>query len=256
MEMNVKDVVNLLLSRIKLIILITLLGTAAGFCLAKFVMPLQYTSSIKIYVKNSTTAASDGATYQDLTAAKSLAETYIVILNDDSVYEEVSDRLIADYDVKDLGNYFTVKKDDAGKEYIPTSELKDIVSITAINNTEVLQISCTCEVPKFAADVCTYIFDITPDLIKRVTQAGSVEIVSEAKVPTVPSGPNIKLITMIGCFAGLAVAIALVIIMNYFDNAVTGGDEIKARFNVPILAEIPDIFMDEKGAGKYAKYSK
>lgn len=250
MEMNVKDIVNLLLSRIKLIILITLLCTAAGFCVAKFVLPLQYTSSIKIYVKNTAASNSDNVSYQDLTAAKSLAETYIVILNDTSVYEAVSDKLIADYDTKDLVNYFTVAKDDDGKEYIPTSEIQDIVTISSVNNTEVLQVSCTCEVPRFAADICTYISDIAPDLITRVTQAGSVETISDAKIPTSPSGPNISLITIIGFVIGLAVSIILVIIMDYFDNAVTSGEDVKARFNVPILAEIPDIFMDEKGAGK------
>ncbi|MBO5449564.1 MAG: lipopolysaccharide biosynthesis protein [Ruminococcus sp.] len=257
MEMNVKDIVNLLLSRIKLILLITVLCTAAGFCFAKFVLPLKYTSSIKIYVKSTNSAAAtEGISYSEITAAKSLASTYIVILDDRSVYEEVSKRLIQDYDTKDLANYFTIKKDDDGNEYIPEGQLQSIVNISSVNDTEVLQVSCTSEVPKFAADICTYISDLAPDLIKRVTQAGSVETVSPAKVPVSPSGPNLKLITMVGCLAGLVISIALVIIMDYFDNAVTGGEEIKARFNVPILAEIPDIFMDEKGAGKYAKYSK
>lgn len=256
-EITIKDVINILLSRIKLIILITVLCTAGAFCFAKFVMPLEYTSSVKIYVKNSTANSDNvGINYSDLTAAKSLAETYIVILDDNVVYEYAAERLIEDYDIDDLKGYFNVRQDEEKNYYIRPQEIKSLVSMSAVNNTEVIQITCTSEVPGFSADICTYISEFAPDHLKRVTQAGSVEPVSDAEVPAFPSGPNVKLITLLGFIAGLVVSVILVFIMNTFDNAVAGGEDIKARFDIPVLAEIPDIYMDEKGAGKYAKYIK
>lgn len=256
-ELSIQDIISILLGGIKFIIIVTLLCTIGAWGVSKFVLPLEYTSSVKIYVKNSTTANDNaGVNYNDLVAAKSLAETYIVIMDDNAVYDHVSDRLIEDYALDDLEQYFNIRKDKEGNEYISPNQIRDMVSMSAVNNTEVIRVTCTSEVPSFSADICTYIYDYSRDLLKRVTQASSIENVSDAEIPVLPSGPNVKLITLLGFAAGLAISVIIVFIMNSLDNAVTDGEEIKARFNIPVLAEIPDIFMDEKGAGKYAKYIK
>ena len=257
---SLQEIFSILLSKLKFIILITIFATALAFCVAEFILPVKYTSDVKIYVKNtdsSTTANGQaGINNNDLIAAKSLVETYIVILDDNSVYEKVSEKLLGDYEVSDLEKYFTILKDDEGKDYIPSEEIQSLVTMSAVNQTEVLQISCTSRVPQISADICTYISDIAPSLIKRVTQAGSVETISPAKVPVKPSAPNKKMVTAVGGLLGLIVSVAIVFIMHFADNAIKSGEDVKARFGVPVLAEIPDIFMEEKGAGKYAKYSK
>jgi capsular polysaccharide biosynthesis protein len=110
-------------------------------------------------------------------------------------------------------------------------------------------------VPKFSADICTYISDLAPEIIKRTTKAGSVETVSPAKVPETASGPNIPRYLLLGMVAGLAVSVAIAMISSFLDNTVKSGEELRDRFGVPVLAEIPDIFMDSKGgSSKYGKY--
>ena len=250
-EIDLRDILGIIMARIWLILLITLLCTVAGFCLAKFVLPPQYTSSVKIYVKNLGTTDGNNISYQDQMASKSLASTYIVILDDVSVYEEISDRLLNDYAEEDLARFFTIRVDEDNKKYIPTDEISRLVNISSVNDTEVIQVSCTCEVPKFSAEICTYISDIAPDLIKRVMQAGSVETVSDARVPMNPSGPSVRNYTVLGFAVGFVISAALVFILYFTDNAVTTGEDIKNKFNVPVLAEIPDIFMDEKGGTRY-----
>ncbi|WP_295156153.1 YveK family protein [uncultured Ruminococcus sp.] len=256
-EISIQEILGILLAHIRMIIIITLLAGIAGYSYAKFVLPLQYTSSIKIYVTNGSRSDEDQnqINAQDLNTARSLAATYIVILDDTIVYEKISDRLIEDYDIEDLKNYFTISINDEGKEYIPTGQIKRLISISAINNTEVLQVTVTSQVPKFSADICTYISDIAPEIIMRTTKAGSVETVSPPKVPTGPSGPNIPRYLLLGMIAGFALAVGISIVSSFFDNTVKSGEELKDRFGVPVLAEIPDIFMDTKGgSNKYGKY--
>lgn len=259
-EISLQDILNIVLGRIKMIILLTVLLGAAGYCVAKFVKPPMYTSSIKIYVTGSNLENRDnqtGLSLQEQQAAKNLAATCIVILDDVSVYEAISDKLIEDYAVEDLANYFSVRESidpvtGESKLYIPTGQIKRLINITAINNTEVLQVTCTTQVPKFSADICMYISELAPSLITRTVRAGSVETVSEARVPTAPSGPSVTRYTALGAFAGMALAVFIAFVLSFLDNTVSSGEDIKERFNVPVLAEIPDIFMDEKGgSGKY-----
>jgi capsular polysaccharide biosynthesis protein len=258
-EISIQEIMGILLAHIKMIIIITVIAGIAGYSYAKFVLPLQYTSSIKIYVTNGTklpdAVDANQINAQDLTTARSLAATYIVILDDALMYESISDRLLADYEEEDLKNYFTISVDDKGKEYIPAGQIKRLISISAVNNTEVLQVTVTSQVPKFSADICTYISDFAPEIITRTTKAGAVETVSPARVPTSPSGPNIPRFLLLGMVGGLAISIGIALVSTFFDNTVKSGEEIKERFGVPVLAEIPDIFMDEKGgSSKYGKY--
>ncbi|MBQ8966177.1 Wzz/FepE/Etk N-terminal domain-containing protein [Ruminococcus sp.] len=257
-EISIQEILGILLSHIKMILVITILAAVAGYSFAKFVLPLQYTSSIKIYVTNGSrnTNAEGGAQIngQDLSASRSLAATYIVILDDTSVYEAISDRLLKDYEIEDLKYYFSVLMDDEGKEYIPASQIKRLITVAAVNNTEVLQVTVTSEVPSISARICTYMSEIAPEIITRTTKAGSVETVSPAKVPTGPSGPNITRYMLLGLIAGLALSVAIALVTSFFDNTIKTGEDLKERFGVPVLAEIPDIFMDEKGGG--SKYGR
>ncbi|MCR5542417.1 MAG: lipopolysaccharide biosynthesis protein [Ruminococcus sp.] len=257
-EISIQEILGILLGHIKMIIIVTLLAGIAGYSYAKFVLPLQYTSSIKIYVTNnnmSDTNDNNQINAQDLNTARSLATTYIVILDDALMYESISDRLLQDYNEEDLDNYFTIAVDDNNKHYIPSSQIKKLINIAAVNNTEVLQVTVTSQVPKFSADICTYISELAPKVIQRTTKAGSVETVSPPKVPTSPSGPNIPRYLLLGLVAGLAVSVGISFVATFLDNTVKSGEELRDRFGVPVLAEIPDIFMDSKGgSSKYGKY--
>lgn len=257
-EISIQEILGILLGHIRMIIVVTVLAGIAGFSYAKFVLPLQYTSSIKIYVTNNNMSDANDANQinaQDLNTARSLATTYIVILDDALLYESISERLLQDYNEEDLKNYFTISSDENGKSYIPTGQIKRLINIAALNNTEVLQVTVTSQVPKFSADICTYISELAPKVIQRTTKAGSVETVSPAKVPTSPSGPNIPRYLLLGMIAGLAVSVGISFIATFLDNTVKSGEELRDRFGVPVLAEIPDIFMEGKGgSSKYGKY--
>lgn len=253
-EINLKELFSLLLSKIQFIILITVLGAAAAFAYAKIFLPVEYTSSVSIYVKNtgaqSGEAANGEATQTGITAAKLLAEAYLVILDDDVVYDQVSEMLLNDYAPADLKNYFSLKETD-GEYSIPAEQIRNMVEISSVNETEVIKIQTTTESAQISADICTYISDIAPDLLTRVTKAGSVETIGKAKVPDAPSSPNVKKITVIGALLGMVASAAAIIIINLLDNRISSADDIRQRYSIPVLAEIPDMETDAKEAAKY-----
>ncbi|MBR1724356.1 MAG: lipopolysaccharide biosynthesis protein [Ruminococcus sp.] len=244
MEIDLRDIFYLLLSKLPFIILITVIATIAGFAYAKMVMPVKYTSSVSIYVNNANENAmqeQDRANAADIQASKALASTYIVILNDDIVYDEVSEMLFEEYDIRDLEKVFTVAYNDS-EPYISANQIRSLVSISSVNDTEVIQITATTENASLAADICTNIAEIAPELLTRVTKAGSVETIGYAKVPTAPSAPNVKRVTAIGMLLGLVLSVAIVIISDLLDSRIKTAEDFKKRFGeIPVLAEIPDL---------------
>lgn len=254
MEINLSDLFYLLLSKLPFIILLAILGTIGGFSIAKLVLPVKYTSSVSIYVNNYSAAneiAEEGKiNATDIQTSKALANTYIVILQDDIVYDEVSKRLVRDYEVSDLAKIFNISYDE-GEPYISAQQIRSLVSISAINDTEVISITTTSENPELSADICFYISDIAPELLTRTTKAGSVETIGSAKIPNAPSSPNVKRVTIIGLLLGGVLGVAIVIISDMLDNTVIVGEDLKKAFeNIPVLAEIPDL-MDTKGGTRY-----
>ena len=104
-EIDLLEILYLLLGKLPFIILLTVLGVFGGFAIAKLMLPVKYTSDVSIYVNNSimgTTDYTEKASTQDIMASKQLATTYIVILDNDEVYDEVSNRLLEEHHVEDL----------------------------------------------------------------------------------------------------------------------------------------------------------
>ena len=58
-EISVQEILGILLAHIRLIVIVTVVAGVAGYSYAKFVLPLQYTSSIKIYVTNGVRNSND-----------------------------------------------------------------------------------------------------------------------------------------------------------------------------------------------------
>lgn len=254
-EVNLSEIFYLLLSKLHFIILLAIIGAVGGFSVAKLLMPVKYSSSISIYVTNSdknvVNQSGGTITSADLAASQALASTYIVILEDDIVYEEVSELLLRDYEESDLRKIFSISYKD-GEPSISAGQIKDLVSISSVNNTEVISIAATTENPQLSADICTYIASIAPELLTRVTNAGSVESIGTAKVPSAPSSPNVKKITVLGILLGFIIAVGVIVISYLVDNRIKLSDDFKRRIeNIPVLAEIPSMSESDKGGNGY-----
>lgn len=250
--MTFQDMLAVLIMRIKFIILIAVLGGVSAFCVSEFLITKKYQSSVQIYVKSTAdTSATGDINATQISTAKSLAETYIIILNDNTVYERIADRFSDEYEPEKLNGRVPMIKNDKGELQISPSYIKSCVSIAAVNESEILQISAQTEYPQISADICNYMVDVAPDILRRVTKAGSVEEISAPKVPTAPSSPNVKKNTAAGVLAGIVLSIAFVLLHRYFNNRVIGASDIKERYGVSVLAEIPSFeIKTTKGAYK------
>ena len=250
-EIDLVELLGALLKRIKFIIFITVLFGGLAFSYAKFVLPLQYTSNISMYVKNSDNNANDQVAIGDINASKSLVSTYIVILQNDAVIDKIGDAILKEYGADDLSDYLAIEYDDDDNPHVVTSSLRNCISLAAEKDTEVMLISVTTKSAALSVSICNAMEDIGPEEIKRVTQAGSVQVIGNAKYPTGPSGPNTKKYLLIGLVLGFVLSAGIVIVGKLLDTTIRTGDDIKARFDFPILGEIPDIEAKETKGGYY-----
>ena len=245
--MTMQDLITLVLSKIKII------AGIAGFSCASYVMPVKYATNVRMYVKSSTNINTAGETNTaEIATAQKLAETYIIVLQDITTYEKISEKFSEDYDMEQLEGKVPLEENKAtGEIWVSPSYIQSCVSISSVEETEVLNISATTEIPQIAVDICNYMTEVAPDVLMRVVKAGSVEAINEPKLPTSPVSPNVKKISAIGAMAGMLLTIAVIVLIKFLNNRVSTGAEVKAKFDVAILAEIPTFTKKiKKGAYK------
>lgn len=70
-------------------------------------------------------------------------------------------------------------------------------------------------------------------------QAGRIQPLDRAAVPSRPSSPNIGITMLLASLGGLALGLLLVGARHVFDDAVTSADTLVERANLPLLGTIP-----------------
>lgn len=218
-EIDLKALVNIFRKRWAWIAASTVAGFLILLMVSLFMLPRKYTSSVSLYVNNLTSVSLTGdVNINDINASQKLVDTYIVILQDDDVLQQVADQLSTPMTV---------------------GELSGAISMQSVNQTEVLQISAETVSPELSAEICNTLAEIAPSVLQRVVKAGSVEVIGSAKAPRHASSPNVKLNSLLGALIGLALSVGASIVIYLLDNTVKGEEDLKARLDVPVLGEIP-----------------
>lgn len=253
--LDLKEIIQILWRKAAWIAVAAIICALVSFGVSKYMIAPQYTSAVSLYVNNSTESQNLSAVnINDINASQKLVNTYIVILQDDEVLQQVIDRLTKEYTVSSLEKVLPFSEIDGERVLQTETFRKDILKMSAINNTEVLKIEAETRNPVLSARICTILTEVAPEVLSRVVKAGSVEVIGAAKPESKPSSPNVLLNTMIGFLAGGVISVLAVLLIDLLDNTVKGEDELKKRFNIPVLGEIPDFSMASKGG--YREYGK
>ncbi len=239
-EKNTKDyyvvdlahVVKVVWQRIWVVALVSAITTVLGFSVAAFAIAPTYSSSVMLYVNNSSFNVGDlgfSISSSELTAAQSLAKTYTVLLKNADTLE----RLI----------------DETGVNYT-WEEIYDMIESGPVNETEVMQVTVTCGDPYEAQKIANGIATILPQRIAEIVEGASMEVVDSARVDTDKVAPSITLYTAVGFLVGVLLSMASLIVMALLDNTIHDEEYVIKTYGYPILAQVPNLV--DGGTKKYS----
>ncbi len=236
-RIDVLKILNGMVKRIGFIIIAMLLCGAMAFSWAAFIISPLYESTVLMYVNNS--SFSVGATNfsissSEITAAKSLVDTYIVILKTRMTLNEVISTGDLDYAYEDL---------------------LEMIKAESVSGTEVFSVTVTSKDPQEAEHIANTIGLVLPDKIADVVEGSSVRIVDYAVVPAKKSSPSISKYTMVGLILGLVISCAAVAVAEIRDDKIHSEEYLLTNYkNIPLLSVIPDL-LEKKGNGYHSYYN-
>ena len=229
-EIDLLKLAQVLLKKARFIIVITLLVAIAAFGITYYFITPQYTATAMMYVNNSSISVGTSLSISsaELTAAKSLVDTYIVILKSRTTLEEI------------------IEKDDLEYSY---EQLYEMIDSEAVNSTEIFNVDVTSTDPQEAEKIANTVAEILPDRIASIVDGSDVRIVDYAVIPSERTSPSYTLNTVIGALVGFVLAAAVVILRYLFDDQIHEEDYLTQTYpGIPLLAVVPDMLSsDNKG---------
>ena len=212
-----------------LCVTITLLFTIVGYLVSAFLLSEEFTATSRlIVVQQQNPDATQQITYNDVQLSQKLVNTYSEIIKSEAVLDQVSQNLNIIYDYEDLKNMLTV---------------------ASVNNTEVFDVSITSNDPKLSADITNEIVDVFREDIKDIMNVSNITVLNEAKVPSEKSGPSNIKNAAIGFVAGFMISGLIVVIKTLKDTKIKTEEEVRAIFDYPIIGVIPNVDLSKYNKG-------
>ena len=230
-QITISDLLQMFLHHIKLIIAVTLLGGLLAFLYVSFMVTPIYTTSALIIVQN-------GNTFDIQSSSGSNNTT----LNGEKVNtaDITSSQMLANT----CATLFTVDPDM--RSIISGAN----ISINNVENSYFLRINSSSSDPQTAANIANLVANTAPEVFKKYFgDAGKVDTVDEASVPSRPSSPDVKRYALIGLLIGLILSLVISFLIEIVDTTIKPGDDLYKQYEIPVFAEILD-FDSEGGVKK------
>lgn len=213
-----------------------ILGAGVFVYSAYFIAPM-YESEATMYVNNNDIdigSTSVSISSGELMARQKLVDTYIVILKSRTTLNKVKSELGLDYSY---------------------GRLKNMISASSVNNTEIFSIRVKSDDPEEAMKIANSAAGVLKDNISQIVDGSSARIIDYAVINNNKVSPSVARNTVFGFLIGAVIACIIIIIRAMTDTIIRDEEYLSETYNLPILAAIPDLLHMQEKSEQYSSYS-
>lgn len=244
-SINILEVLKDFLHKWWIVLIASVVGACALFIYTFFTTEQKYTATAKMYVNNSSVSSSisdvldsvQSISSGNLQASRTLVSSYAVIMKTHLILDDV------------------LNTAETEEEYT-YDQLVNMISVGAVNNTEVCYISITCANSSDAKLLANTTLHVFKDQIGGIINGSSAKIVDYA-VETTPVSRGFTKMALIGFAVGFVLSLVVIFLVDfYISDTFQDSDALKQCLpdDIPVLSVIPDT--DTSNTGKYGYYKK
>ena len=234
-ELDLRELFNMFWSKKIEIVIITLIFVIIGGVYSFMFTTPKYKSSTTLVLatlndttigKTTTAASGDAITQTELTLNSNLVSTYSELVKSKSVLREV----ISNLNLNDINE----------------DQLKKNVSVTAVKDTELIEISVSSTNSTYPSKIANEIAKVFTAKVAEIYNINNVHVVDKAEVSKTPYNINHIKDIIIFAFIGVVISAAKILLMNMLDNTVKTEQDIEHATGMMVLAQIPRINENNK----------
>ena len=216
-EIDLKELFEFMKNKISILIIITVSICLIGSIYGLFIQKPMYSSYTSVILGSSEGTSSTVLTQNDLTMAKNLVDTYAQIVKSRRVLDQVIDELKLDITYEELYNKITV---------------------TALNNTEIIKIAVNDRDAIKAKNIANVTAEYFTEEIVNLYNMNNVNILDKAIEADAPYNINIVKQLVIYFMIGLILGLGVLFIIFYFDRTIKSSEQVEEKLKLPILGSI------------------
>ena len=216
---SIKDLVSLFLGYKRVFALTVVVCTILSFFYYTFMVTPTYTASGSIYINcmSSDNYAEEGISQYEIESSRILSTTYMEVLLGRTFLEKVSSDIGYKYDYKQLSR---------------------MVGVASVNETELLAVAVTSDNPEDSYIICKSIINNAPAKMTSIFKRGTIEVIDEVNMPTIPSKPTFKKKIFMGVLLGFLLGALIVAVIELFDTRIRSAHALENRYKITVLGEI------------------
>ena len=235
-EIDLKELISIFMKKKILIIIVVLLFAIVGaIYTVRFIVPLYQssTSLVLVQVGGDSQAETNSITTTDITLNSKLVDDYREIARSKAVANKVIENLNLQQSV---------------------SEIQKSISVTAIAETELIQITVTNKEAELAYRIATEVANVFMEKVNEIYNVSNVHILDAAEIPQEPSNIHLFKNVVIFSFVGAILVSAYILLINMLDTTVKSDLDIEKSLDIPVLASI--VLTDDGAKKKLMKKRK
>ena len=202
-----------------LVFLLAALCAVLSFVGVKLLVSPTYRTTFSAYVNNSSEGKQASLTSSDVTANKSLANTYNKIIVSRTVLQQAAQEANCQFSY---------------------AELKGMVESQVENNTEIITVSVTTHDPQLSKDLADAVYQVAVSVGSSVVDGSSMRAYELPEYPDNIYSPHYIRIVIIAFAATALVICAVIALQEFFDNRVKSQESLEERFGLVVLGSIPN----------------
>lgn len=218
-EISLSELFGIVKPYIIHIVLISIVFSLLSFIVTKALIKPVYESSATVIVNNRKNE-SQSITSDEINSARNLASVYGIVIKSNAVMEPVVEVMNTD---------------------ITMDALSKKVSVSSVDNTQVIKISVKDTDPVLAREYTNEIIKVAPDIIVDMVEAGSVKVVSYPQISNSPISPNTKMNVLVAGMLGFMLSIGFVFVRYLLDKTFRSPQMVEDYLELPIIGVIPNI---------------
>ena len=219
-NINIKDLVNLLLKNLVVILIAAIICGVGAFLYCKNFADEKYMSKGSILVTSTSITDSDRVDNGQVAASINLLSTIRDLLVTPGIYEQVSDKLNNKYTAGQLmGAAKIISNDD---------------------KTLIIEISFTLGNKADAEAVTNTFLNTAPGYISSYIDASRTSVTAPAKA-AVKTAPRTLQTTVMFAFLGAVLCYAVFFVISIFNSTIRSEEDFSEHYDIPVLGNIPDI---------------
>ena len=216
-EIDLVELFFYLETKLKWIALFFAAGAVISGLITFFLITPMYSATAKLYMVS---ASSDTlVNLTDLNLGTSLSADYQEVIKIRPIFEDVIDELELPYSYE---------------------QLRDMTSITVVNNTRILSIKVTSPDPKEAMEIANAMAKDAENQVPKLMDTSKPHIIEPAIVPEKKSSPSYSKNIVIGALIGLVIILTILTTMFVMDDTFNSAEDVEKMFGIMPLTTIPE----------------